>query len=98
MDECDVRELRTIKRNYPTNSNLCCTEMFDLWHRRYTSASWVDLINALNAVQLNNVAENVTQFCEKMTQLYGTYEFNNSYNYDCKNVSAISAYFKNQAI
>ena len=63
LDECDVRELDTIKQKFPHNTIKCCTEMFQLWLSRCTSASWDDLIYELQAIELYDVADRVSQFC-----------------------------------
>ena len=70
LDNHDVGELVIIKKNFPRSTQKCCTEMFLLWLNRCTSASWVDLINALQAIKLYYIADKVTQF-------YGTYKFIN---------------------
>jgi len=66
LDDHDMGELDTIKENFPHNTKRCCTAMFQLWLSRCTSASWMDLIYALQAIELCHVADKVTQF-------YGTY-------------------------
>ena len=62
LDDRDVGELDTIKQNFPHNTKKCCTEMFQLWLSRCTSASWEDLIFALQAIELYHVADRVSQF------------------------------------
>ena len=62
LDDRDVGDLVTIKQNFPHNTKKCCTEMFQLWLSRCTSASWDDLIYALQAIELNYVADKVLQF------------------------------------
>ena len=63
LDDRDVGDLDTIKQDYPHNTKKCCTKMFQLWLSRCTSASWDDLIYALQAIELNHVADKVSQFC-----------------------------------
>ena len=62
LDDRDVGELDTIRQNFPHNTKKCCTEMFQLWLSRCTSASWEDLIYALQAIELYHVADKVSQF------------------------------------
>ena len=63
MDECDREDLDTFIQNFPSNAKKCCTEMFKLWLSRCTSASWDEFIDALQTIELFNVANKVLQFC-----------------------------------
>lgn len=58
MDRLDV-----IDQNYPRDAEACCMEMFNVWLRSDTEASWAKLVNALKApdVELNVLAEDVTR-------------------------------------
>ena len=72
LDDRDVGDLDTIKQNYPHNTKKCCTEMFQLWLSRCTSASWDDFIYALQAIELNYVADEVSQFYGMYICIYYT--------------------------
>ena len=66
LDSNDEKDLGIIESDYPRNSNRCCTKMFQLWLDRYPSASWEDLIHALETIELNTVANKVSEFCGKI--------------------------------
>ena len=57
----DVVVLNEIKKNYPTDVNKCCTEMFNKWLQRVPDASWNQLAEALKKVGLNTAAKNVVR-------------------------------------
>ena len=63
LDDHDVGDLNAIKQNFQLNTKKCCTEMFQLWLSRCTSASWEDFIYALQAIELYDVADKVIYFC-----------------------------------
>ena len=52
-------QLDIIKKNYPGDVRRCCTEMFLVWLRLDTEASWSALIKALEKNNMNNQAENI---------------------------------------
>ena len=57
----DVEELNRIKSQYSTDINTCCTEMFQLWLRKQSTASWNQLIESLRqpGIELNDLATNI---------------------------------------
>ena len=59
MNETQCSKLKVIKQNHPHDVGLCCTEMFEYWLVVDTEASWSKLIEKLNDIQLNAVAERI---------------------------------------
>ena len=52
-------KLDVIKQNYPTDADMCCTEMFKHWLDVDNEASWNKLIAALEQIGQNVLAENI---------------------------------------
>ena len=59
LEQEDEEKLYKIKCNNPSNVDECCTEMFQLWLRKCTNATWNQLIQALKEVELNNLAATI---------------------------------------
>ena len=59
LEQEDEEKLYKIKCNNPSNVDECCTEMFQLWLRKCTNATWNQLIQALKEVELNNLAAKI---------------------------------------
>ena len=53
--------LEVIDQNNPRDAEACCTEMFTAWLRNDIEASWTKLVNALNAVELHVLAEDIAR-------------------------------------
>ena len=66
LENNDVKDLNIIERNCPQDADKCCTIMFQLWLERNPSASWEDLIHALEIIGLKKVANKVLEFCGKI--------------------------------
>ena len=56
LEQEDEEKLNEIKTNNPSDVSECCKEMFQLWLRKCTNATWNQLIQALKEVELNNLA------------------------------------------
>jgi len=48
-----VDKLNSIRNDYPSDNEMCCSEMFQLWLRESKTASWNQLIKALNQKPIN---------------------------------------------
>ena len=57
--EESVCMLNIIEKNYPRDVQRCCSEMFELWLREDPEASWNTLIDALEQIGQNTLAENI---------------------------------------
>ena len=56
LEQEDEEKLSEIKINNPNDADECCKEMFQLWLRKCTNATWKQLIQALKEVELNSLA------------------------------------------
>ena len=56
LEQEDEEKLNEIETNNPNDVSKCCKEMFQLWLRKCTNATWNQLIQALKMVELNNLA------------------------------------------
>ena len=59
LEQEDEEMLNQIESNNPNDVSKCCKEMFQLWLRKYTNATWNKLIEALVQVELNNLATTI---------------------------------------
>ena len=59
-DKC-FEKLKIIEKNYPTDSERGCTEMFMHWLNVDTEASWKKLIDALEQIGQNILAEKIKE-------------------------------------
>ena len=59
LEQEDEEKLNEIKINNPSDVGECCKEMFQLWLRKCTDATWNQLIQALKEVELNNLATTI---------------------------------------
>ena len=59
LEQEDEEKLNEIKSNNPSDVGECCKEMFQLWLRKSTNATWNQLIQALKEVDLNNLAATI---------------------------------------
>ena len=59
LEKEDEEKLNEIKTNNPSDVSECCKEMFQLWLRKCTNATWNQLIHALKEVELNNLATTI---------------------------------------
>ena len=59
LEQEDEERLNEIKTNNPSDVSECCKEMFQLWLRKCTNATWSQLIQALKEVELNNLATTI---------------------------------------
>ena len=59
----DIESLNTVRSEHPTDINVCCTTMFQLWLRKQPKASWNQLIDSLRqpGIDLNNLASKINQ-------------------------------------
>ena len=55
----DEKSLNEISFNNPSDVSECCKEMFQLWLRKCTNATWNVLIQALKEIGLNNLATTI---------------------------------------
>ena len=61
LEEKYVYKLNIIKENYPADIDKCCTEMFKYWLDVDTKASWDKLIDALEHIGQNALAERIKE-------------------------------------
>ena len=54
-----ARKLKTIKVDYPGDSEKCCAELFNYWLQVDTSASWDKLITALQRIDYVVLADRI---------------------------------------
>ena len=59
LEQEDEERLNEIESNNPNDVSKCCKEMFQLWLRKCTNATWNQLIEALKEVDLNNLAATI---------------------------------------
>ena len=59
LEQEDEDGLNEIESNNPNDVSKGCKEMFQLWLRKCTNATWNQLIQALKEVELNNVATTI---------------------------------------
>ena len=59
LEQEDEEMLNQIENNNPNDVSKCCKEMFQLWLRKHTNATWNKLIEALVQVELNNLATTI---------------------------------------
>ena len=59
LEQEDEEKLNEIETNNPNDVSKCCKEMFQLWLRKCTNATWNQLIQALKEVELNNLAATI---------------------------------------
>ena len=55
----DVNKLNTIASDFPGNHTRCCNEMFRLWFQSDKQATWKKLLDALEAVGLIALADDI---------------------------------------
>ena len=65
LDENQPSKIDSIKSDHKNNDK-CCVEMFSHWLNTNPNASWYQLVDALNAIELQAVAANL----EKMFSTY----------------------------
>ena len=87
LEQEDEEKLNEIKKNNPSDVSECCKEMFQLWLRKCTNATWNQLIQALKEVELNNLATTIEGMLmpteEIVSASAGAYVIiDNSYNYN----------------
>ena len=63
LEKDDVKELNTIRSQYPADLNTICKEMFQLWLRKQPTASWNQLLDSLRqpGIDLDNLASEIEQ-------------------------------------
>ena len=59
LEQEDEETLNQIETNNPSDVSKCCKEMFQLWLRKCSTATWHQLIQALREVDLNNLATKI---------------------------------------
>ena len=59
LEQEDEERLHEIKTNNPNDVGECCKEMFQLWLRKCSNATWNQLIQALREIELNNLATTI---------------------------------------
>ena len=59
LEQEDEESLNEIESNNPNDVRKCCKAMFQLWLRKCTKATWNQLIQALEEVELNNLATTI---------------------------------------
>ena len=59
LEQEDEETLNQIKSDNPNDVKECCKEMFQLWLRKCSTATWDQLIQALREVDLNNLATKI---------------------------------------
>ena len=59
QEDEETYALNQIKSDNPKDVNECCKEMFQLWLRKCSTATWHQLIQALREVDLNSLATKI---------------------------------------
>ena len=59
LEQEDEETLNQIETNNPSDVGKCCKEMFQLWLRKCSTATWHQLIQALREVDLNSLATKI---------------------------------------
>ena len=59
LEQEDEEKLNEIETNNPNDVSKSCKEMFQLWLRKCTNATWNQLIGALKDVNLNSIATSI---------------------------------------
>ena len=59
LEQDDEENLNEIEANNSNDVSKCCKEMFRLWLRKCTNATWNQLIQALKEIELNNLAAKI---------------------------------------
>ena len=72
LEQEDEDELNSIESSNPNDVNKCCKEMFQLWLRKCTNATWKQLIQALKEVELNNLATTIEGMLMPANEIVGT--------------------------
>ena len=82
LEQEDEDELNELRANNPNNESECCKNMFELWLRKHSNATWFQLIQALREIDLNTLAHKVERMLMPME---GTILHNNTgtYTYGC---------------
>ena len=52
--EMETGTLRAIERNFPSNVNWCCDQMFERWLEMDTTASWAKVFDAIDCLPIQN--------------------------------------------
>ena len=63
-----IVELDGIKADNENNTRKCCSVMLTLWRQRQTSASWNQLLKALQELKLNRIAADIEKYLESPTE------------------------------
>ena len=53
--------INIIRRDYPSDLGSCCMQMLEYWLKVDDEASWNKLIDALQRIHLNGIAERIRQ-------------------------------------
>ena len=59
LEQEDEETLNEIETNNPSDVGKCCKEMFRLWLRKCSTATWDQLIQALREVDETNLATKI---------------------------------------
>ena len=59
LEQEDEETLNEIEINHSNDASKCCLQMFQLWLKKCTTATWNQLIKALREVDLNNLATTI---------------------------------------
>ena len=65
LEEKYVHKLKIIKKNHPADIEKCCAEMLEYWLDVDTKASWDKLIDALECIGQNALAETIIEDISK---------------------------------
>jgi len=52
--EMEIGTLQAIERNFPSNVNWCCDQMFEKWLEMDTTASWAKVFVAIDGLLIQN--------------------------------------------
>ena len=73
LEEKYANKLKIIQTDYPADAERCCTEMFNHWLNVDTKASWDKLIDALEQIGQNSLAEKIKEDNIKEDSYKGTF-------------------------
>ena len=72
LEQEDEEKLNEIESSNPNDVSKCCKDMFQLWLRKCTNATWNQLIQALKEVELNNLATTIERMLMPAKEIVGT--------------------------
>lgn len=54
-----IQKLQEIRQQYQGDLEMCKNKLYDLWLRQTTDPSWRDVVNALEQIEENSLADKI---------------------------------------